>query len=130
MDIEKDVKLGKIQKTLMKKGTNNQGNIKLHKLELMKFDGNIFKWQKNCNSHEATIHNSNSQSNIDKFNYLRAQLRRDARGGISRLKTTDASYRVAMEMLQKRYGKKQLIINTHYGKLKEMQASSAYYEKL
>ena len=44
MDVEKDVKLGEIKKTLIKKHTNSQGNIKLPKLELTKFDGNIFKW--------------------------------------------------------------------------------------
>lgn len=45
MDIDKNVELGEIQKTLMEKGTNNLGNIKLPKLDLAKFDGNIFKWQ-------------------------------------------------------------------------------------
>ena len=44
MDVEKDVKLGEIEKTLIKKHTNSQGNIKPPKLELTKFDGNIFKW--------------------------------------------------------------------------------------
>ena len=38
MDIEKEVKLGEIQKTLMSNCTNNQGNIKLLKLELAKFN--------------------------------------------------------------------------------------------
>ena len=44
MDVEKDVKLGEIKKTLIKKHTKSQGNIKLPKLEMTKFDGNIFKW--------------------------------------------------------------------------------------
>ena len=46
MDIDKNVELGEIQKTLMEgKGTNNLGNIKLPRLDLAKFDGNMFKWQ-------------------------------------------------------------------------------------
>lgn len=46
MDIDKTVELGEMHKTLMEeKGTNNLGNIKLPRLDLAKFDGNIFKWQ-------------------------------------------------------------------------------------
>ena len=74
--------------------------------------------------------NSNSQSNIDKFNDLRAKLRSDTREGIARLETTDANYGIGIEILQERYVKKQLIINAHYGKLKEMQPSSTHCEKL
>ena len=75
MGIVKYIKLGEIQKCLIKKDTNNQGNIKLPKLELTKFDGNIIKWQEFWDLCVATIYNSNSQSKIDKLNYLRAQFK-------------------------------------------------------
>ena len=119
MCIEKDVKLNERQKTLIKKVTNNQENMKLPKTWIDEIWWKyIFKWQKFWNSYEATIHNSNSLSNNDKFNYLRAQLISDARRGIFRLETTDSKYRVAIEILQERHGKEQLIINAHYEKLR------------
>ena len=42
----------------------------------------------------------------------------------------DVNYRVAIDILQERSAKKQLIINVHFVKIKEMQASFTYYEKL
>ena len=90
----------------------------------------IFKLQEFWDAYEVTIYNSNSLSHIDKFSYLRAQLISYAREAIYGLETTDANYRVTIEILQERYGKKQLIINPHNAKLKEMQVSSIYYEKL
>ena len=57
-------------------------------------------------------------------------MRSDARDAISRLETSDASYWVVIEILRKQYEKKQLIINSYYAKLKKMQVSSTYYEKL
>ena len=37
---------------------------------------------------------------------------------------------MVIEILRKQYEKKQLIINGYYAKLKKMQVSSTYYEKL
>ena len=56
----------------------------------------------------------------DKYNYLKSQLQNDAKEVISGLEMTDANYDIAVDLLHERYGKKQLIINTHYAKLKEM----------
>ena len=42
----------------------------------------------------------------------------------------DVNYRVAIDISQERSAKKQLIINVHFVKIKEMQASFTYYEKL
>ena len=128
--LERQVRSSETRKTSTSENTVNQGNIKLPKLELIKFDGNIFRWQEFWDSYEATIHNNNSLGNIDKFNYLRAQLRNDAKEAITGLETTDANYQVAIDILKERYGKKQLIINAHYSKLKEMPVSPTYYEKL
>ena len=58
------------------------------------------------------------------------ELLNEAKEAITGLETTEANYKVAVNILQERYGKKQLIINAHYAKLKEMPISSTYYEKL
>ena len=48
--------------------------IRLPKLELKKFGGEILKWQEFWDTFEASIYKSSSLQLIDKFNYLRAQL--------------------------------------------------------
>ena len=134
MEIEKEMKVAEIKRDTVNDETSgangHQRNIRLPKLDLTKFDGNIFKWQEFWDCFNTSIHNKGELSRIDKFNYLRSQLRNDAKDVIAGLETTKANYDVAIELLQERYGKKQLIINAHYAKLKEMPQSSNYYEKL
>ena len=49
-------------------------SVRLPRLELRKFDGNILKWQEFWDTFESTIHKNNDLHNIDKFNYIRSQL--------------------------------------------------------
>ena len=131
LELEREAQHIEIRKaTITGDTTVTKGTIKLPKLELEKFHGDIFKWQEFWDSYEATIHKSNSLSSVEKFNYLRAHLRNEAKEATTGLETTEANYEVAVTILQERYGKKQLIINAHYAKLKEMPISSTYYEKL
>ena len=107
----------------------NHINVKLPKFELMKFDGDIFKWQEFWDCFNTAIHQQKI-SRIDKFNYLRSQLKGDAKDVLAGLETTEANYDTAIDLMQERYGKKQLIIKAHYAKLEEMPQSSNHYEKL
>ena len=57
----------------------NQSNIslsqsfhKLPKISLPKFDGNIIKWQSFWDSFESAVHNNETLSNVQKFNYLKS----------------------------------------------------------
>ena len=52
--------------------------MKLPKLELQTFHGNILKWQVFWDSFEASIHKNPNLLPVDKFNYLRAELEGDA----------------------------------------------------
>ena len=49
--------------------TRHTPTIKLPKLELQKFDGNILKWQEFWDSFEASIHRNPNLQPVDKFNY-------------------------------------------------------------
>ena len=130
LEIDKETRLMELKNSTIKGNKIATGNVKLPKLELVKFDGDIFRWQEFWDSFEATIHNGSSLCKIEKFNYLRAQLRSEAKEAITGLETTEANYDVAIDILHERYGNKQHIINAHYAKLKEMPISSGYYEKL
>ena len=44
--------------------------VKLPKLDLKKFDGNILKWTEFWDTFEATIPNNIGLHTLDKFNYL------------------------------------------------------------
>ena len=78
---EKELKCTKIE--INAKDSNQQNNgqratdkatIKLPKLELIKFDGNLLKWQEFWDSFDTTVSRNPSLEDIDKLNYLRAQL--------------------------------------------------------
>jgi len=52
-------------------------------------------------------------SDVDKFNYLRNLLERSAAGAIRKLPLTAENYGAAKEILKKRFGLPQIIINAH-----------------
>ena len=94
--------------------------IRLPKLELKKFGGEILKWQEFWDTFQASVHKNSSLQLIDKFNYLRAQLEREALKAISGLELTNSNYDAAIATLNERYRNEQLIVDTHYTKLMEM----------
>ena len=87
--------------------------VKLPKLEIVKFKGDYTKWQSFIESFKAAIHSSATLSNIDKFNYLRCYVARDAFNTIEGLSLTNDNYIKALELLEDRYVNKQAIITAH-----------------
>ena len=87
--------------------------VKLLKLAMKKFNGDFTKWATFWDSFESSVHNNSSLSDVDKFNYLNAQLEGRASEAIAGLKLTSANYGEAIAILKKRFGNKQLIISRH-----------------
>ena len=79
---------------------------------------------------DTAVNRIPSLEDIDKLNYLRAQLRGEAKDVISGLEVTRASYTIALDLLKERYSNKQLMIDAHYSKLRNIPIASTYYEKL
>ena len=94
--------------------TRHTPTIKLPKLELQKFNGNILNWQEFWDSFEASIHKNPNLQPVDKFNYLRAELEGDASVVISGLELTNTNYEVAVNLLQERFGTDELMMDAHY----------------
>ncbi len=90
-----------------------ESKVKLPKLSLPRFSGNITKWTPFWDSYESAVHNNDGLTDIDKFNYLRSLLERAAYEAISGLTLSSANYREAVEILKKRFGNRQLIISKH-----------------
>ena len=87
--------------------------VKLPKLDLKKFNGDISKWPSFWDAFESSVHNNTRLAAIDKFNYLNSLLMKSASEAISGLSITTANYDEAVTILKRRFGNKQLIINRH-----------------
>lgn len=99
----------------------NQGQttmtVKLPKLEITKFQGDIQAWQGFWSQFDCTIHQSETLSEIDKFKYLKSYLTGKAAAAIEGLAVTTENYRVAIDLLKERFGQKELIIESHMSRL-------------
>ena len=92
-----------------------EGNsVKLPKLEIESYDGNILRWNTFWDSFEPAIHHRHGLTDVEKFNYLRSKLVGDAANAISGLQCTNVNYQVAIDLLKTRFGNKQAILDAHY----------------
>ena len=92
------------------KGTNK---AKLTKITLPKFTGDATKWTKFWDSFSSAIYTSEDLNEVDKFQYLKSLLEGAAAGTISGLPLTSSNYNDAVDLLNKRFGSKQVIISKH-----------------
>ena len=91
--------------------------VRLPKLEIKKFYGNILEWQSFWDQFSSAIHNKENISNIDKFTYLKSFLCDSANHTISGLMLTSENYCQAIELLIRRYANPQTLIAAHMKKL-------------
>lgn len=85
--------------------TNSQRDtvVKLPRLDLPTFDGEILQWKNFFDMFSASVHSSQSLSKIQKFTYLKAALSGEAEASIADLSLSDANYDVAIKTLTDRY---------------------------
>ena len=74
--------------------------MKLPKLKLRPFGGELTQWTSFWESFEAAVHNPDLTS-VEKFNYLASVLERSAREAISGLSLTASNYEEAISTLKK-----------------------------
>ena len=87
--------------------------VKLPKLTIQPFKGDLTAWTTFWDSYKAAIHDNTSLSDVNKFNYLRSLLQGPALDAVSRLTLTAANYKEAVSILEKRFGNKQQIVAKH-----------------
>ena len=75
--------------------------VRLPKLTLRSFNGDITTWTTFWDSYESAIHKSPDLSDIVKFNYLKSLLERTALEAISGLTLTSDNYHEAISTLKK-----------------------------
>lgn len=96
---------------------NDYLKVKLPKMTLNKFYGDINSWLSFWNSFESAIHNNKSLNKVEKFHYLKAHLTGSALSSIEGLVISDTNYDTAVELLKKRYANVDLLIHTHMNNL-------------
>ena len=108
--------------------SQSTAKIKLPKLSLKKFKGDIKEWTPFWDSYKSAIHDNPDLSNVDKFNYLNSLLEASAAEAIAGLKLTSTNYQEAVELLNQRFGNKQQIINSHMDSLLQLPAVTSLHD--
>lgn len=93
-------KVRSTDKTASSAGSHIQ-RVKVLKLTLRAFSGDITHWTTFWDSFESAVHLNSELSDMDKFNYLKSLLERTAREAISGLTLTSANYHEAVSILKR-----------------------------
>ena len=91
---------------------NSQVKVKLPKLELKTFDGDIINWKRFRDQFDVSVHSHNLISKIEiylKFSYLKTFLNESASSCISDLTLTTENYDEAVKILEERFDNTQIL---------------------
>ena len=105
--------------------TTPLGRVKLPRLTLHKFDGEITKWNAFWDSYDSAVHSNRDLSEIEKFTYLKSLLERSAKEAIDGLSLSAANYKQAVETLTRRFGNKDRIVAQHMEPLLALEGVSS-----
>ena len=93
--------------------SNFRQQVRLPKINLPIFNGDITRFQSFWQSFKCSIHEKETISEVHKMNYLMSLLEGPAYKALQGFEVTDENYDHAKETLQKRFGNQQTIIGTH-----------------
>ena len=105
-----------------------QLRVKLPKLTIKKFNGDLTKWVTFWDSFESAIHSNPTLSNVDKFSYLHSFLESTASDAIAILTLTSANYEEAIATLKRRFCNEQFIVSKHMDALLILQTVASHYD--
>lgn len=84
-------------------GAVGSSKVKLPKISLPHFKGNLVYWTAFWDSYESAVHLNRALSDVDKFNYLRSLSEN----------SSSANYAEAIEILKRRFGNRDVIVSRH-----------------
>ena len=108
----------------------NGQQVRLPKIELPHFDGNITSWTSFWDSFNSLIHSNEKLAKIDKFNYLIACLKGGAKDYMKGFSLSNAQYDEAITYIKERYDDREFIIHHHYDILSDLNRSKNTTEEL
>ncbi|XP_077534519.1 uncharacterized protein LOC144146439 [Haemaphysalis longicornis] len=91
---------------------------RLPKLELLRFDGAITRWQPFWEMFRHLVHENPRLSNTDRFHYLVSLLDGAAAEAVAGIQITESSYSDALDVLKNRFGNVKLIEQKHLENLR------------
>lgn len=91
---------------------NSNTHVRLPKLNLPAFSGKYQEWTPFSQMFCTIITDNGKLTNIEKFQYLKSSLSGDAADAIDLLELSDQNFAVAWEILEKRYDKVRVIVQT------------------
>ncbi|KAG5870691.1 hypothetical protein JTB14_003889 [Gonioctena quinquepunctata] len=125
--IEKSKTIASIPQRIAQDHGNNEivrqkSTVRLPKLELKHFNGDISAWPSFWEQFRTVVHENKELDAITKFNYLQSVLVGKAAVTISGLTPTVACYNDSIEMLKSEYGNNDRIIDSYVHKLNSLNA--------
>ena len=81
-------------------------------------------WQEFWDTLESRIHKNKDVQNVDKFNYLRSQLRGQVSEMLMGIELTNDNYNTTIDLLKELYGKKQIMIDLQYVQINNIPMAS------
>ena len=108
----------------VRKDSHQSSNLKLPRIELPKFSGDVLKFQNFRDQFEAAVHDNADLPNVQKFTYLRSVLTGNALQTIEGFEVTGANYQPAVECLKHRYGRRRVVISSLVKSVVQMDAKS------
>ncbi|GFR02562.1 DUF1758 domain-containing protein [Trichonephila clavata] len=91
----------------------NSVRIKLPKLCIPKFYGDVNQWLDFWNSFESAIYKNVHLNKVDKFNYLKSYLGGTALSTVDGFSVSDSTYDAAINLLKERFAGEDLLIQTN-----------------
>lgn len=88
-------------------------SVKLPTISIPSFDGSRQHWVEFRDTFLSLIHNTKSIPAIQKFHYLKASLKGDAKAVIENVQFSSDNYKIAWELLLHRFNNEKLIIQSH-----------------
>lgn len=88
--------------------------IQLPQMKIPTFNGNYTEWTPFIDMFNAVVHNNDSLSPVQKFQYLKQALTDEAASTLKHLQISEANYTTAYELLKGKYAKEDIIIEAHF----------------
>lgn len=99
---------------------NSETNIKLPKINLPSFSGNLHEWLSFKDIFKASIHQNKNLSDAMKLQYLKSSLKGDAFRIVQSISIVDSNYELAWSLLEERYSNSREQVYAHLKRFMNM----------
>ena len=96
------------------------GAVKPTQIDIPTYSGDVLKRKEFWDMFEASVHKEKRYASIDKFTYLKSKLSGDALEAIAGYQLLNENYQIVVDVLKKRFGNKQVIIDSYYHNLSHL----------